>query len=47
MYPGKFSLNDLGPSCGSCEKYIMKANICKQWTKVVTIIVNWEQELLK
>ena len=19
----------------------MKANICKQWTKVITIIVNW------
>ena len=25
----------------------MKANICKQWTKVITIIVNWEQVLLK
>jgi hypothetical protein len=29
------------------KKYVMKANICKQWTKVITIIVNWEQVLLK
>jgi len=26
---------------------VIKANICEQWTKVITIIVNWEQELLK
>jgi hypothetical protein len=29
------------------KKYVMKANICKQWTKVITNIIYWQQVLLK